>query len=933
MKISGFHIIASLLMILMFLFPCRIYATRYIYIIDKSGSMKDHKAKVVNAITHDFESAVSGEDSLFKDGDVIHLWYFDVDVHEILTRKFTADNAQDIYRQFSNKLQNLKAYKDTDIQKPLYKAFHEYRQSKDEIAILLYTDGQDTVSKKTFDEILRLFNKYYKHEQRLSGIYMVHFGSANVDNRVRDTIEGLGGRITKADEAGEKNISGSALTEETRNIRVEIVPKSLQVERVNSPEIVIHAPFKVSITPQGKNVRLDFSLETATGSWDLTPDYIIIDKDADYTFSFTAKGLPLGTHNASLKVTSIVKVNPIEIPLTLTTVSPKPDVVEMNFTPPSINKLNLSASAQWQDIPQLLLQTSFDNKNANVLISLQMTIPEGIELQCLAYDDPEKIFPAAEPVKISEIGNLVRFRVRQKPNRVEEKEATIILSARLEPDQLGVTAKGHQSIEIPMKFSLPVQVNCLTDRLDMGSVPRGKDKVKKVLELQVSGDPDGAKLRVNKSGQGLAALTVMPNEISLKPGKMSVDLGFSAFDDLNPGSFSGTLELVSSQPSDQLTINNGKIRVTGFIPHPAKIVPKIENPMIAGRHMRILASLEPEQKAELTVHVTKPDTFIFATKEIQLFDDGSATHGDKKANDKVYSNFFTDTDHLGGYEFRFSGVGPANGVQEEFINEPVLFDFPDETLEKKGIVISSLEGPFGIEIEVTSDVLDPILIECIDKKIDSNGKTITSIRLKDSSITQGKQLLTLEFRPESSDLSGCYEFEVPLKIGPVQNRTIEYSLPVTLCFRSEILNTFITILKIIAVIITLLAIWIFIVVPLAWKKRLRNVQSTNVDAGGQYTVLSAACRKNRWKSMYKIFALIPRASFGGGRKSDILVPERTSVDGYLYPKTARGKITVKARNELRFTDGVSMTAGNSRTVTKDDGNHVLIDSEKLKIFS
>ena len=69
--------------------------------------------------------------------------------------------------------------------------------------------------------------------------------------------------------------------------------------------------------------------------------------------------------------------------------------------------------------------------------------------------------------------------------------------------------------------------------------------------------------------------------------------------------------------------------------------------------------------AEVTAEITKPNG---VTQILPLYDDG--LHDDNKANDGVYSNYFTDTDMAGSYSI----VVRANGIIN---NEPFTREFKE----------------------------------------------------------------------------------------------------------------------------------------------------------------------------------------------------------------------------------------------------------------
>lgn len=889
---------------------------RYVFIVDVSRSMNDligtqrRIEHVRDAIARDFGDQGSGIKSLYKESDQIDLWLFNHYVEEALHIEYDPDQASQIKEQVIARIETKPEKLGTDILKPLLLVKDLLNSEEKEVFVFLYTDGQDNRNEKDFSEIKETI-KRAKQEKRLGGFWFIKYGPPTV----------LDDELAEGDvfDAEEGEVTPSGVIEDSRR-KVDFSPSRIEFSAPGGEEILLSKELIFSMDPPNGKAELDFKFQpdTAGIDWILREPSTVDLTKADQTlrFEFMARNIPdekaVLTGTLLVGSVGIVELRTDTIPVTFNVTPPEPDVIQADFSLAPSYSMNLPASDAWQSLEGLVLSVSAPEDLEEAEITVLCEAPSGLEVEFHRFGESAPAWPVNETFRVADLGNLVAFRVRLLDDALIGQPLTLAFSLKLNEGAEGVSLEGKTNIDVPVQFDTPVQIVLKTQELDIGTVTGSTEEVTRVVNIDVQGKPEeGAALRLVKEGQGLADLVITPSDgIALMEGPMGVEFTFSGFRDIQDmvipteGRFEGTMRLVPSADSGNLKISETSINVVGKLVLPAAVSLDVEGTLVAGAPIVLHAT--PEGLEESAANEVQFTAFVKAPgrdqeRELPLFDDGAAAHGDLAANDGIHSNVIQDTDELGGYLIRVTGSGVPQGIEEYRTTEPVLFRIPDTTLKKRFIVAETLTGPLVLPFEVESENVSEVRARCATESlVTEDGTVVGDVSLRESGVLTGEQTLNLEIAL-ADGLSGWYEATIHLEFGPTQDRTGTVAVDVQLQVVSPLVAKVLITSGAVFLVLILLAIWVFILVPLGWERRLKAAAYQNVitNRGGSVN-LAMACRKNRWKHWAKIFCPSPRAYFGGEDADIVLVDETRAVYGRLRPRTRSEYGVMSYRAGLRL---------------------------------
>lgn len=919
----------------------------FVYIVDISGSMKDKIDAdrqvldgVREALFRDFND-LAKPSPLYTDGDIIHLWLFDVEVHKVIENLvFTDAERKNIHAVFSERLVFPQYPKNTDIVKPLNEISNLIAEDyQNRYEVFLYTDGQDNINKEDLATILMRFDRVFK-SKALGSFFVVQYGEIS---DALDKVSQTGGVVEQTKFSEDTPADPESLLRKQANVTVEWSPSSLAFDNAMGAEQICSAPITLKIKPEGRSLNLNFNFipDDSTLNWKLIEPLYTEGTDGQ-TVDLLLKGDNFpesgGEFKGLIEVTSSGIPIP-GIPVILRVKPPDPEEIQVQFRRPTSEGYIFTAMNDWRPLSDFSLMLKYPSSLSNAPIEIQYSAPEGIEVQAYTSDVPEKSISLNTPVLLEDLSEVMNFRIRQSASPPIGIDGNITFLVALAPqEQERIVLTGKKSIDIPVRFVAPLEIECKTQLIDLGTLTPENAAVAREIEFALNGEPSNVRLRLEKN-EGLESIMCQPLEFLLNTGEPQSDIVFSGFEAMPPGRFSGVLELSLAQEVPGITLLSPRIAVSGVIQERMQIVASIENSLIAGKPMLIHASVQNDSQAEFSCTISTPAGR--KPIEFSLQDSGLAEHGDSVAGDGIYSAIFKDTTRLGGYEVSITADVPGNTVTPVKITEPVLFSLPLKPITKRWLSESKLSAPLLFNIPVISESIETVSMGSkLSEVKDALSETSVKIGIEPQVLNEGKQnvSVTLTFNKPTS---GSMFFSVPVTLGPVQNRVAEVDLTFDLRVISSGTYKTLLLLCLVGIVAALLFIWVFLIVRIAQSARLRYSSRMEVsvfsDSGMNLVLLSAACLANRWKSPYKLFALAPRASFGGSAKADIKVSGLSgAISGYIYPR-AKQTYEIVAVRTLQMDDDVELKAGMSRmlstneehTIKFEDGNSISIAERNL----
>lgn len=703
-------------------------ASNYVYLVDTSASMKPHRAAMLERVSVDMGRALVGQNRLFHEGDQILLWSFNLDVQERLKLNFKSGSESELRAQISSALNRPKMEGRTSLARPLSKALEQFGPNNSaDLSVVLYTDGRELVGKRDADYLVRLFNFYYQTNSRLSNLILVRFGSKNLPNENSNLITSLGGGIIGENDPllfkGAKATPPNPVpTEAKPPPKITVAPKVIRLSSALSSEINQTVPVEFKVDPPMSGVIVQLGLEATN-----LPSGMIFTTTSDrlategrQAISFAIKGAQKGHFTAKLHLSAPVAIEPEIIPIDLDVTLTNADRVEFQFFSEPGTTAELTGNGQWHKVQTAGLSLFYPDSLKDALVHFDAEVPAGIELQMLGAGDPTKPIELKKTVKLASLGRIVGIQMRQTTPDFVGKDQAARIAFRFEPGQ-NIQADGVDALTLPFRFVSAGEVQVDSNEISLGQIPRGATSVKRTLTLQVKGEAAGKKIRLVKKGQGLAGLTIRPDEFVLTAGPMSVDLDFGGFETRAPGAIDGTL-LLAAEETSAVDLRGGILAVRGTIPPPGSVITEVENPMVVGQPFIIRAKLDAQINDSFHAIIRPPDSM--KEFEISLADSGSAEDGDVKPNDGIFSGMFKRTESLGKYQVSISSARTRGANQTVTLNVPLYFKpqtdplvgnlvsgKPGGYLQFKPKVFSDYPGAIAVHVEAAepSVPLNPYL--------------------------------------------------------------------------------------------------------------------------------------------------------------------------------------------------------------------------------
>ncbi|MBM3838105.1 MAG: hypothetical protein FJ398_09095 [Verrucomicrobia bacterium] len=692
-------------------------ASHYVYVVDTSKSMSEYRAPLLDRVNLDMSYALWGEKRLYREGDQIHLWSFNLAVQEHLTLDFRPGFEQSFRSRISAVLARMKPDGGTSLYGPMGRALEQFKEERSgDLSVVLYTDGKITLNRREADYLVAMFKQYFEPGNRLKDLILVRFGTRNIRPEVTSVISALNGRIIASGEPLDLKIAPSPQPAATPPAPqppsvISVAPTNILLTNVLAPEITKIVPLDFKVDPPAPDALIELNLEATNlpGGFSITAAPDKLATHGNPTVTFVIKGAQPGHFSAKLNLSGPGRIEPAVIPVALEILPLTPDRIALQFFSETPANFNLPANGDWQRIPTVGLSLLYPDRLKESLVRFEFQTPPGVELQALASADSSRPVETGQPVALSALGRFVGFQIRAMTQDIVGKPLTNRITVRPAPGQ-NVQAEGADTIEVPVRFVTAAEVRVETSEIALGQIQSGTKKLRGVLNLQAKGEAIGKKLRLVKHGQGLAGISFAPTDILLKPGAMSVDLEFTGFEEHPPGPIDGALRVVADEPTSTMDLRGGLVMVRGTIPGPGTVQAEIDNPMVAGQPFIIRVRLDARTNAPIHAIVREPDS----TKdhEVALTDNGSVEDGDARANDGVYSGTFRRADHIGTYRVWFVREGSKQLVQSAPLPVPYFFKpqldplpgsltnrKPGDYLRLKARIISNYPGSIFTHVE------------------------------------------------------------------------------------------------------------------------------------------------------------------------------------------------------------------------------------------
>lgn len=693
-------------------------ASHYVYVVDTSKSMSEYRAPLLDRVNLDMSYALWAESRLYREGDQIHLWSFNLAVQDHLALDFRPDSEQSFRARTSAALSRMKTTGGTSLYGPVAKALEQFKdENSGDLTLVLYTDGKVTLSKREADYLVAMFKQYYEPSSRLKNFVLVRFGNKTIRPEAAAAITALNGRIIASGEAldlrlNKPSSATSAPPPETKTVStVSVAPATIRLTNSLAPEITKVVPLELTVEPPNSALLVQLGLVTLNlpEGFTLTAAPDRLATEGKQAVTFVIRGAQAGHYSAKLNLSGPARIEPATIPVELEILPTLPDRIRFQFFSEGATNYEFSANGQWQRIPNVGLSLFYPDPLQEMVVRFEAQVPSGVELQALAGANPARPVEFGKNVQLAALGRIVGFQTRAAAPEVIGTNLTGRIAIRLLSGQ-NALVEGTDTLEIPFRFVTAGEVQIETSEIALGQVPRGTKRVKGILGLLAKGEAAGKKLRVVKHGQGLAGISITPTEIILRAGAMAVDLEFKGFEDRSPGPIDGAFTLVPEERGG-VDLRGGLVVVRGTIPGGGSVNAEIENPMVVGQPFFIRARLDPQTNRPIHAVVRVPDS----TKDIEvvLSDSGLAEDGDAKANDGVYSGMFKRTEALGTYQVWFVREGGKEPASIAPLNVPYFFKTqtdplsgrltvrkPGEYVQLKSKIISDYPGSIPVHAEL-----------------------------------------------------------------------------------------------------------------------------------------------------------------------------------------------------------------------------------------
>ena len=808
--------------------------------VDTSGSMRRlwKSPDVLKTVELDIDQALRGPNSVFREGDQIHIWTFDLKVQEIMSAEVKSGSETELRTQVASTLKRLKVNRSaiTSLATPLKWALEKFRRPDwGELNIILYTDGKNSIGKNDLAKILRYYNYDYKGPDRLANLHLVQFGSDSLPETTREVITSLGGSIVspgtplrspvplKTPEPPEpKPVPTQAV--------ISVSPSAFHFEAPMAMEIAKPLPIEFTLDPPTNGLSVALSLQTTNlaGGMTITTTADHLATQGKQSVSFLVRNPQPGHYSAKLKLSSTVPIRPDMIPVDIDILPANPDNVVIQFFPERVSRINLASVSQWQKLPGIGVSFFYPEKLRDILARFEVRTPSGSAIRMLPSESPDIPISSGGAFRLGKIGRLAEFEILSASLGIVDQPLEARLSVTIDPGQ-NVSSLGTNSLSVPFLFTPATEVEIETSEILLGDIPTGIRTVKGTVILSVRGKPNGTQLAVVKQGQGLAGIEIHPSEITLEQGTQSIDLEFVGFDERQPGPVRGEFVMIPKLLSPALYIPVSPINVTGSIAEPSKIIVEIENPMVVNQPLVIRARFDSGEKGVMRAMITPPNPGPGRPIQLDLADSGSAEDDDAKADDGTYSATFRETDQLGLYQIVVTGTSDQTDTRTASINVPIHFQGPSEplmgTLSRRGTENSIVFKP-----EIISDFPRALIM---DVDSESDGFSL-SIYLSSKKLKPGTNSVGLDVHLTPEAISGDHVYYLSLETETIDGVRARIPLVVNLKVES-LLQYFI---KLVGFAVAVgFCVTIAIVVPwnrVAWVNRLRGRKIAQLPSPGRF---------------------------------------------------------------------------------------------------
>ena len=696
---------------------------------------------VLGTVRLDIDRALSGPNSVFREGDQIHIWTFDLKVQEIMSAEVKLDSEAEVSSQVTSTLNRLRVnrFGTTSLAKPLKWALEKFRRADwGELNLLLYTDGKNSIGKEDVASIRRYYNYDYKSANRLANLHLVQFGSDSLPETTREVITSLAGRIVSPGTP----LSSPVVPPEPKPVTttqsiISVSPSAFHFEAPVAMEIAKPLPIEFALDPPVNGLSVALSLQTTNlaGGMTITTTADHLATQGKQSVSFLIRNPQPGHYSAKLKLSSTVPIRPDMIPVDIDILPANPDNVVIQFFPEHVSQINLASVSRWQKLQGIGVSFFYPEKLRNKLARLEVQTPSGSAIRMLPSESPDIPISSGGAFRLGNIGRSAEFEILSTSLGIVDQPLEARLSVTIDPGQ-NISSLGTNSLTVPFQFTPATEVEIETSEILLGDIPIGVRTVKGTVILSVRGKPNGTKLAVVKQGQGLAGIEIHPSEITLAQGTQSIDLEFIGFDERQPGPVKGEFVMIPKLLNPALYVPVSPINVSGSVAEPSQIIVEIENPMVVNQPLVIRARFDSGEKGVMAAIITPPNPGPGRPIQIDLADSGSAEDNDAKAGDGTYSATFNETDQLGLYRIVVTGTSDQTETRTASINVPIHFQGPsepltgtlsrrrtEESIEFKPEIISDFPGAVTMDVESESEGM-PLSTYLSSKKLEPGKNSV-----------------------------------------------------------------------------------------------------------------------------------------------------------------------------------------------------------------
>lgn len=707
-------------------------AAEFVFVVDTSGSMKKHRETATEAVLRDVRRIIGDTERMAQVGDRVHLWTFDSDVLERVNGELSGGDPEELIGQLKSKLQKIKSEGRTGLARPIIRALEEFASGTEPVSLFVYTDGKDSLSAAEQEKVRELHQQHFG--DRLTNVIFVRFGRERWPKETEQLVQSIGGRIIKPTEKmalrlparraapmaessappavetpsvlvgttgatnnpaaatappGPSAVPGGsapgvsagavlAATPVTNVVLAGVIrmsPATIVIPSQPRAELIHIAPVEFKVEPAQGGLTVAVAVEAA--GW---PDGMTISTVADrlategrQSIGLVIRNLQGGTNRARLKLSSTVPVEPAEVAVVIEVPRPEPERVTLQFSEPA-EPLELTVTNRWQVVPGLVLNAmAIPAGVSNVAAHIRWHGPAAVEWRMAGGGTNDSGKLLSSPLKLGELGTKIQFQARLVQATKSDTNYTGELAVELDPDAwVRMDGKGRARTQI--KWIAPFEVRVLTEGFDLGELTRATQRVERQLILTVEGDPTGRRLQLAR--EGAEGLGVTPVEFSLIPGRNTLKLEFSGWQNQVSGPFTGKLAVNLNGATNRLL---AQIPISGRVAASPPVAAEVENPMVAGMPLRIRSRAPVGETIGLLASVTKPTGS--QVNELALGDHGLA--GDQAAADGVHTAEFNDTGALGVYRVIVSRKHEVGTTNAPVIEAPIYFAGPEKLVTGK----------------------------------------------------------------------------------------------------------------------------------------------------------------------------------------------------------------------------------------------------------